>query len=201
MPADVRERFPRTRVIIDCTELFTETPSSLAEQSLMYSHYKTHMTWKTLIGITPNGVASFVSHLWAGSISEKQIVQKSGLLDLCEKGDAVMGDEGFLISDLTTPRGIELIIPPKKMNQKQMCTEDLIKTRRVANVRIHVERHMERVKNFRVLQNLTGTMKAKVSKIWKICNHLTALQSPLHPHDYLDEDDPTLHTDEVDCDL
>lgn len=68
----------------------------------MYSHHKTHMTWKTLIGITPNGVASFLSHLWAGSISDTPIVPTSGLLDLCEKGDAVMGDKGVLISDLTT---------------------------------------------------------------------------------------------------
>ena len=64
MPSDFKENFPRTRVVIDCTELFTETPQSLSEQSLMFSHYKTHMTWKALIGITPNGVVSFVSDFW-----------------------------------------------------------------------------------------------------------------------------------------
>jgi len=197
MPADFQERFPRTRVVIDCTELFTETPKSLAEQSLMFSQYKTHMTWKALVGITPNGVVSFVSDLWAGSISDKQIVIKSGIIDLCEKGDAVMGDKGFLISDLTTPRGIDLIIPPKKNKAKQMCKSDIVLTRRVANCRIHVERHMERVKNFRVLHNLTGTMKANVSMIWKICNNLTALLPPLHAqHD--DEDDPSLDVNEDD---
>ena len=178
MPQDFWEMFPRTRVTIDCTELLTDTPSSLVEQSLMFSHYKTHMTWKALIGVTPNGVVSFVSDLWGGSISDKQIVQRSGLLELCQEGDAVMGDKGFLIADLTTPRGIELIVPPKKQGAKQMSRRDVTLTRRVANVRIHVERHMERVKNFRILPNLTGTMKASVSKIWKICNHLTALQPP-----------------------
>jgi ribosomal protein S15P/S13E len=129
----------------------------------MYSHYKTHMTWKALVGVTPNGVVSFISDLWAGSISDKQLVIKSGMLDLCEQGDAIMGDKGFLISDLTTPRGLQLIIPPKKKQVKQMSVVDLVMTRRIANVRIHVERHMERVKNYRILNSLTGTMKANVS--------------------------------------
>ncbi|KAK7488553.1 hypothetical protein BaRGS_00020170 [Batillaria attramentaria] len=108
MPSDFQDMFPRTRVVIDCTELFTETPKSLVEQSMMYSHYKTHMTWKTLIGVTPNSVVSFVSDLWGGSISDKQIVRKSEILRLCEKGDAIMADKGVLISDLTTPSQIEL---------------------------------------------------------------------------------------------
>ena len=30
---------------------------------------------------------------------------------LCEVGDAIMADKGFLISDLCTPRGVSLIIP------------------------------------------------------------------------------------------
>ena len=42
---------------------------------------------------------------------------------------------------------------------------------------------MERVKNWRVLHNLSGTMKNSVSEIWKICNHLTAFLPPLHAHD------------------
>ena len=141
MPEEFKRKFPTTRVIIDCTELLTETPRSLRDQSLMWSHYKGHTTWKALVGITPNGVVSFVSDLWVGSISDK-----SGLLDLLEPGDAIMGDKGFLISDLTTPRQIELIIPPQKSSKKEMSHKDIETTRRIANCRIHVERHMERVK-------------------------------------------------------
>ena len=48
------EKFPDTRVIIDCTEIGTETPSSLQLKSLMYSDYKSHMTWKSLVGISPS---------------------------------------------------------------------------------------------------------------------------------------------------
>lgn len=85
MPSDVKERFPMTRVIIDCTELFTETPRSLADQSLMYSHYKSHMTWKALVGVTPNGVVSFVSDLWAGSIRLRIIASGTGHRHVCQQ--------------------------------------------------------------------------------------------------------------------
>ena len=149
----------------------------------MYSNYKGRITWKGLVGVNPNGVVSFVSDLWAGSISDKQIVIESGLLDKCEQGDAIMADKGFLISDLTTPLGIDLIIPPKKKANKQFSRKETVLTRKVANCRIHVERHMARVKNFRILSHLPGSMKGTVSLIWRVCNALTALQDPLHAHE------------------
>ena len=137
-------------------------------------------------------MVSFVSDLWTGAVSDKQIVIRSGILEMCEKADAVMADKGFLISDLTTPLEIELIIPPRKAKQNQLSKRDTELTRHIANSRIHVERHMARVKSFRILQNLYGTMKCSVSLIWKICNNLTTLLLPLHPHsgeDTRDDDD------------
>lgn len=50
----------------------------------------------------------------AGSVSDKVITRKSNPLDLWETGDEIMVDKGFLISDLTTARGVNLIIPPFK---------------------------------------------------------------------------------------
>ncbi|XP_046556021.1 uncharacterized protein LOC124265275 [Haliotis rubra] len=54
MPKKFR-KYPDTRVIIDCTEIFTETPQSLTNGTLLYSNYKSHMTYKSLIGISPAG--------------------------------------------------------------------------------------------------------------------------------------------------
>ena len=42
-------------------------------------------------------------------------------LDICEEGDAIMADKGFLISDLCTPRGVSLIIPPFRKKRKDSC--------------------------------------------------------------------------------
>ena len=73
--------YPTTRVIIDCTELFIETPSSINIQSSTWSSYK-HNTFKGLLGISPTGVCTFVSNLYTGGISDQEITRRSGLLDL-----------------------------------------------------------------------------------------------------------------------
>ena len=182
MPECFKRKYPKCRVIIDCTEIRTETPCSLQLKSLLYSEYKSHMTWKSLIGISPSGIVTFVSDLYPGSISDKQITKKSGLMDLCETGDAIMVDKGFLISDLTTPKGVDLIIPPFKHKKKQFLPHEVRATKNIANLRIHVEREMERIKNFKIVQGIMPiTMSAQASKIWKICARLTNLLLPLVP--------------------
>ena len=85
-------------------------PSSLRSQSVTYSSYKHHNTAKALIGISPSGAVSFVSDLYAGRSSDKQITNDCGVLDLLEAGDSVMADKGFEIAgDL--PQGVTLNIP------------------------------------------------------------------------------------------
>ena len=180
MPSSFRNKYPNCRVIIDCTEIRTETPSSLQLRSLLYSDYKSHMTYKSLIGISPAGAVTFVSDLYNGSVSDKQITKLSGLVELCEEGDSIMADKGFLISDLTTAKGVHLIIPPFKRKKKQLSKSEVQQTRDIANLRIHVEREMERIKNFRILQGIMPiTMAPQSTKIWKLCVRLTNLQPPL----------------------
>ena len=52
-------------------------------------------------GIAPSGGITFVSQLSPGSISDKEIVANSGILndDLWGAGDSVMADGGFLIHE------------------------------------------------------------------------------------------------------
>ena len=81
MPAAFKAKYPDVVVIIDCTEIKMECPSGLENQSPCYSYYKSNTTMKGLVGTTPSGVCSFVSDLYPGSISDKEIVKKSGFLD------------------------------------------------------------------------------------------------------------------------
>ena len=74
-----------------------ESPSSLDKKSLCYSSYKSRATMKARIGITPNGVVSFTSELYCGSISDLDIVKSSGYLQHIQRGDCVMADKGFTI--------------------------------------------------------------------------------------------------------
>ncbi|XP_040356070.1 uncharacterized protein LOC121046181 [Ixodes scapularis] len=79
MPECFIEAYPSTRVILDCTEIFIETPSDFRVQSDTYSSYKCHNTAKGLLGITPNGFVSFVSDLAPGRVSDKALTAWSGL--------------------------------------------------------------------------------------------------------------------------
>ena len=64
--------YPSTRIILNCTEIFIEVPSSMKAQSQTWSEYKHQNTWKALIGISPNGAITFVSKLWSGRVSDKE---------------------------------------------------------------------------------------------------------------------------------
>ena len=72
-----RANYPDTFVVLDATELCTEIRSCLALQSQLYSSYKSRTTLNDLIGISPNGSIYFVSELWSGSISDRELVIKS----------------------------------------------------------------------------------------------------------------------------
>ena len=69
--------YPDTFIVLDATELCTEIRSCLALQSQLYSSYKSRTTLKDLIDISPNGSIYFVSELWSGSISDRELVIKS----------------------------------------------------------------------------------------------------------------------------
>ena len=99
-------KYPKTRVIIDGTEIKCQTPSSLVSHSETYSTYKSHTTFKGLIGIAPSGHITFVSQMYAGSISNRELTVRSGILKLpFSDGDIVMADKWFKISDLLEPIG------------------------------------------------------------------------------------------------
>ena len=66
---------------------------------------------KALVGITPSGATVFVSELYPGSISDKEIVKRSGLLEVVQPGDEIMGDKGFLIQDELVSVGATLVMP------------------------------------------------------------------------------------------
>ena len=80
-------------------------------QSEIWSDYKHHNTWKLLVGVTPNVQVSFLSDLWGGRVSDKQITRESGVLDSIESGDNIMVDRGFDIKEIV-PEGVTVNMPP-----------------------------------------------------------------------------------------
>ena len=73
LPYAFKDKYPKTYIIIDASEIFIETPTDLEIQSSTWSNYKHNNTAKFLIGCTPNGAVSFVSQLYVGSVSDVKL--------------------------------------------------------------------------------------------------------------------------------
>ena len=159
MPICFKDSYPSTRCIIDCTEIFVQVPSSLITQSAC----KHHVTYKALVGISPSGAITFVSQLYPGSLSDKEIVARCGILNpgLWDKGDSIMADRGFTIQELLDPLGVKLNITAFLDGKEQLDKEDVVLSQAIASIRIHVERIIARIKKFKILKteiplNLNG---------------------------------------------
>ena len=174
-------KYPRITAILDCFETFTEKPRNLETASAMWSQYKHHYTLKVLVAITPRGSFSFVSHAWGGRTSDVKITRESGFLDLVDPGDQIMADNGFgAIREDLLMRKATLIKPPPAKGNHQQPQAEANETKRVANLRIHVERAIRRLRDFSILKHILPiTLCPDIDDIVTICAALCNLQGPL----------------------
>ncbi|WAR12334.1 hypothetical protein MAR_026514 [Mya arenaria] len=159
--------FSDTRIVLDCTEIFN--------QSLTYSNYKSHNIFKVLVCVNMTGAVVLISKLWGGSVSDTK-----WLLEQLNAGDAVMVDKGFIhLKPDLVKKDVQLYCPPLK-TKEQFTKEEVNVTRRIASARIHVERKMEQIKNFRILQSVMPLALNKIAdEIFFVCGALTNLLPPL----------------------
>ena len=123
---------------------------------------------------------TFVSSLYPGSISDKELTRRCDILDLLEPGDSVMADRGFDIEEDLALRGVRLNIPPFLRGKTQLSEKELITTRRIASLRIHVEHAMERIKNFHIFDRpLPSSLTDIADRIFFFCCVLGNFQPPL----------------------
>ncbi|XP_068680435.1 uncharacterized protein [Montipora foliosa] len=172
MPLSFRDKYPKTRC---------QTPSSLVLHSETYSSFKSNTTFKGLIGIAPSGHITFISQLYAGSISDRELTVRSGLLNLpFSQGDDVMADKSFTISDLLEPNGVGLHIPPFIGLRSQHTPSEVIVIQEIASERIHVERAINKVKNFHIFNQVNPLLlSGSLNQMWTVCAMLTNMQNPI----------------------
>ena len=155
-PVCFRKHFgTKVVVIIDCFEVFINKPKNLLARAQTFSSYKHHNTVKFLIGITPQGIVSFISKAWGGRTSDKYLTENCNLLNNLLPGDVVMADRGFDIEESAATYCATVKIPTFTKGKRQLESIDVEQTRRIASVRIHVERVIGNVRNkYTILQGI-----------------------------------------------
>lgn len=130
----------------------------------------------------------FVSQLYTGSISDKQIVSRSGFLDLLSRkkevseifeGESIMADKGFDIGDLQKI-GLQLNITPFLKEKPQFNESEVIRTQKIAKHRIHVERAIGKVRRFLIFNSrLPISSLGTINQLWTVCCLLSNFMDPI----------------------
>lgn len=150
-------KFQKTRVVLDCTEFPVECSKCLRCRIHTYSTYKGQNTVKVLVGVSPAGLVTFISDGWGGKTSDKELFNGTRLVECLEPYvDGVMVDKGFHIEMELQERGVELFRPPFLRNKKQFNSAESHLTAEIAAARVHVERVIGRLKQFK---HLTGKLQ------------------------------------------
>ena len=89
--------FTSCRTVIGFTDIEIAAPSLMSQQSVAYSNYRGMNSFKVIVGVAPNAIITYASKLYPGSISDKEIVKESGLMNHMASGDLILADKGFLI--------------------------------------------------------------------------------------------------------
>ncbi|CAN8008824.1 unnamed protein product, partial [Ixodes pacificus] len=110
-----------------------------------FSAYKANNTAKFLTVIAPNGLIMFVSKVYGGRASDKTILKGNSVEDHLLPVDEIMADRGFTLDTHLEAQGISLNMPAFTKGKDQLTEEEVTRTRRIASVRIHVERAINRI--------------------------------------------------------
>ena len=134
---------------------------------------------------TPAGIVSFISPGQGGLASDRKIVktvEDCGILDKFEHNDICMADRGFNIQDLLLSREVKLVIPPFTKGRTQFVKGKVEQTSSVARARIHIERVIGQIKDFRILNfRVPLTMVDLLDEIFTKASALVNLTPPLVP--------------------
>lgn len=152
LPIPFRKRYAKVVSIIDCFEVQIEKPSAAVHQALTWSQYKNANTIKYLISITPDGFINFISEGYGGRTSDALLFEDCGFLNMLSPGDVVMADRGFKnITHLLGRQGCTLLRPPSVSAGTKLNKEEVLETKRIAALRVHVERSIGRLREFEMI--------------------------------------------------
>lgn len=181
MPKCFKPNFTTVRTVFDCTEIEIPQLKCLKCRIVCYSHYKGRQTIKYLIGITPGGFISYLSPAYCGKASDKFIFNNENVINRFEPYiDSIMSDKGFHVEKECSERGINLIRPHFLRNKTQFSKSEAKKNDDVAKSRVHVERSIQRFKEFDILtQKVDRNLLPYMDSLARISASVVNMSSPI----------------------
>lgn len=118
-------------------------------------------------------------------MSDKVLTQQSGFLHKLEHGDVILADRGFTIRDDIEVHGAKLEIPAFTRGKSQLSQRDVEMSKKLSQVRIHVERVIGLLKNkytllqgkipVNMLKHKDDIDESNIDRILTVCASLTNL--------------------------
>ena len=133
---------------------------------------------------TPNGAILYISPVFVGSISDVELTREPDFLKTIDDkpGISIMADRGFTIRGMLNEISVELNMPPFLDGRAQLPAKEIQEGRKIASLRIHVERAIGRMKNFDILKGtIPITTARQINQIVCVCGFLSNFHPALVP--------------------
>jgi hypothetical protein len=137
-----------------------------------------------MIGVSPAGLITFISNGLGGKASDKFQFNESHLIENIQETFGptrfgIMVDKGYLIEEECFNANIDLFIPTKKCSS-QFTKQVAVETKKIASARVHVERVIGRLRNYKILKDrIKPHMYAAMDDIIFVCCALVNLEFPV----------------------
>ena len=153
LPIPFRAFYSDIYGIVDAFEIEIQKSADSQSQSATWSEYKHGNTLKYIVVCPPDGLIVFVSKGYEGRVSDVALFGDSKVMDILPKNIKMMTDRGFKnIDSFLHAKGAELVRPPSVFENEQPTKEEVIETKRIASLRIHVERVIRRIREYSILK-------------------------------------------------
>lgn len=183
LPVAFRAYYSHICAILDAFEIEIEKPSDPVQQALTWSEYKKCNTLKYLVACTPDGFIIFISSGYGGRISDTLLFEESKIMNILPEKCGIMADRGFKqIQTILNQKECELVRPPSVSTSTKSTKEEVLKTKSIASLRIHVERVIRRVREYKILEPhscLDLNTMSYIDSIVTIVAGLINLQNPI----------------------
>ncbi|XP_018307565.1 uncharacterized protein [Mycetomoellerius zeteki] len=183
LPVAFRAYYSHVCAIIDAFEIEIEKPSDSVQQALIWSEYKKCNTLKYLIACAPDGFIIFISSGYGGRISDTLLFQESKIMHILPEKCGIMADRGFKqIQTILNQNKCELLRPPSISTSTKPTRQEVLKTKSIASLRIHIERVIRRVREYKILEPhscLDWNTMSYIDSVVTIVAGLINLQNPI----------------------